>query len=336
MNSLFKRKAVAILTITAIGMQNVAVLSANVVGEVSTIKEVPFTYEANITTSSQITVETTTSSAIQVEDVDNLLQNGNFEAVEVATAPWISDEKPQGWEVASFNNGKLPQFELIQKNQNDKAVRMNIQEEGTRASLGHGKIAVKADSKYELSVEADVNIVGGGNFGVQVKSYGNGGKYLGEQRYLQATNSNGWKTLTQDITLPVGTETVEIYILAGSSATAKSGTIVVDNIVFKEIKQPVNIPVTAIILSQTKIQDKVGTSHQLLATIEPQNATNKNLEWSSTNEAVAKVDANGQVILVGEGSAEIIATTIDGTISTKCVVASEQADITNKNGDNSE
>ncbi|QHI71999.1 hypothetical protein Ami3637_05945 [Aminipila terrae] len=40
---------------------------------------------------------------------------------------------------------------------------------------------------------------------------------------------------------------------------------------------------------------------------------NKNFTWSSTNEAVAKVDANGKVTAIAEGTADIYAQNADGT-----------------------
>ena len=51
----------------------------------------------------------------------------------------------------------------------------------------------------------------------------------------------------------------------------------------------------------------------LKATVEPANATNKKLEWSSADESVATVNASGQVKAVGAGNTIITATATDGT-----------------------
>ena len=56
----------------------------------------------------------------------------------------------------------------------------------------------------------------------------------------------------------------------------------------------------------------VGQTSPLVATIAPTNATNKNVTWSSSNNAVATV-ANGVVTGVTEGTATITATTEDGS-----------------------
>lgn len=61
-------------------------------------------------------------------------------------------------------------------------------------------------------------------------------------------------------------------------------------------------------------------SDALKATVEPDNATNKNVTWSSSNEAVATVDGNGVVTSVGKGTATITVSTEDGQFSDSCSV----------------
>ena len=54
--------------------------------------------------------------------------------------------------------------------------------------------------------------------------------------------------------------------------------------------------------------------------VEPANATNKAVTWSSDNISVATVDANGLVTAVAEGSATITVTTEDGNKTATCEV----------------
>ena len=65
--------------------------------------------------------------------------------------------------------------------------------------------------------------------------------------------------------------------------------------------------------------DAIGESIQLTATVSPENATNKDVKWTSSNEAVCVVN-NGLVVGVGEGTAVIVATTIDGGHMATCVI----------------
>jgi uncharacterized protein YjdB len=73
-----------------------------------------------------------------------------------------------------------------------------------------------------------------------------------------------------------------------------------------------NIPVTGIVLLPATLTLNVGSPQQLAATITPANASNKNLNWSSDNTAVATVSSTGMVTAVSVGTATITVTTEDG------------------------
>ena len=61
-------------------------------------------------------------------------------------------------------------------------------------------------------------------------------------------------------------------------------------------------------------------SETLSATVLPANATYKNVVWSSSDESVARVSAQGSVTPTGKGSATITARSADGKRSATCVV----------------
>lgn len=75
---------------------------------------------------------------------------------------------------------------------------------------------------------------------------------------------------------------------------------------------PAPVAVSNITLNKNTLALTVGGSETLTATVYPENATNKDVTWSSDNENAATVDANGTVTAVGEGEAIITATTEDG------------------------
>lgn len=75
----------------------------------------------------------------------------------------------------------------------------------------------------------------------------------------------------------------------------------------KTVVAPTGISVTPGIYSL-----KVGQTVQLSATIQPSDATNQTVTWVSTNPAVATVDQNGLVTVVGEGNVELYAYTWNG------------------------
>ena len=78
-------------------------------------------------------------------------------------------------------------------------------------------------------------------------------------------------------------------------------------------------PVTSITLDKSELSLYTGNSETLTATIEPDNATNKNVTWSSDNADVAIVN-NGTVKAMGAGDATITVTTEDVGKTATCVV----------------
>lgn len=76
--------------------------------------------------------------------------------------------------------------------------------------------------------------------------------------------------------------------------------------------------VTGIYLSDSIVEAVPGLTYQINATITPLTATNKNVTWVSTNESIARVDSNGFVTAISNGTAYIIAETEDGSYTETC------------------
>ena len=82
-----------------------------------------------------------------------------------------------------------------------------------------------------------------------------------------------------------------------------------------------DIKVTGITFSETTLNMNTGDTKQLTAKVQPSDATNGKLTWSSNNETIASVDQNGTITAHKEGSAVITATAQDGSgIKTTCQV----------------
>ena len=87
---------------------------------------------------------------------------------------------------------------------------------------------------------------------------------------------------------------------------------------------PTNVEVSGVTLNQATLALKTGETGTLTATVQPSNATNKTVTWSSSNTSVATV-TNGTVTAVAEGTATITATaggksaTCQVTVSKKVV-----------------
>jgi hypothetical protein len=90
------------------------------------------------------------------------------------------------------------------------------------------------------------------------------------------------------------------------------------------VSDPV-IPVSGVSLDRSELTITVGEgAATLTATVEPGDATNKNVTWSSSDEAVATVsessDNSALITPVSAGSAVITVTTGDGAFTAECSV----------------
>ena len=75
---------------------------------------------------------------------------------------------------------------------------------------------------------------------------------------------------------------------------------------------PQTVKVTEVDITNNSLFLNAGETTQLSVVVKPENATNKKVEYSTTNANVATVDANGLVKAVGEGRAYIYAKSADG------------------------
>ena len=67
------------------------------------------------------------------------------------------------------------------------------------------------------------------------------------------------------------------------------------------------IPVESIVLNKSTLTLDKGASETLIATVKPDDATDPTVTWTSSDEKVASVDANGKVVAIGGGGAVITA-----------------------------
>ena len=79
------------------------------------------------------------------------------------------------------------------------------------------------------------------------------------------------------------------------------------------------VPVESITISEKSIELDVGGSKDLSATVLPENATNKNFSWSTSEASVATV-VDGHVVAVAPGTATITVTTEQGGKQDTCTV----------------
>ncbi len=85
--------------------------------------------------------------------------------------------------------------------------------------------------------------------------------------------------------------------------------------------------VTKITPNKTKLQLIEGASEQLTIKIEPQDANNKNVTWTSSNSDVVTVDAQGKIKAIKPGSAIVSVESVDRGVHAEIEVVVKQKDI---------
>ncbi|GEM_PF-6661308 len=83
---------------------------------------------------------------------------------------------------------------------------------------------------------------------------------------------------------------------------------------------PTTVGVTGVSVNSTSQLVSAGTSFQLVPTVSPANATNKNVVYMSSDTSVAVVTSTGVVKAIAPGTAVITVTTEDGNHKANCTV----------------
>lgn len=114
-----------------------------------------------------------------------------------------------------------------------------------------------------------------------------------------------------------GTATITVTSYDGS--VSNSCEIIVAKLVTGVSIEPAEVELT-----------ELGKTVQLTAKIQPEDATNKNVTWKSSNESVCMVSDKGELLTTGYGKTVVLATTEDGNYVGTCIVTvSEETGIDN-------
>lgn len=86
------------------------------------------------------------------------------------------------------------------------------------------------------------------------------------------------------------------------------------------VKKVDTIAVTGITLDKTTLELTVGATEKPAATVIPENATNKKVTWSSSNEVIAIVNEDGTITAKAAGEVVITVKTDNGSHTASCTV----------------
>ena len=128
-------------------------------------------------------------------------------------------------------------------------------------------------------------------------------------------------TSSEDAIASVSNGKITAHKSGKATITAKSGTC------SAECEVTVSVNTESITLDKTTLSLSVGETAQLTATVKPDDATDKTVTWSSSDESVAKVD-NGKVAALKSGKATITAKCGDKTAECAVTVTVPVSSIT--------
>ena len=195
-------------------------------------------------------------------------------------------------------------------------------ESGTLAAQKSG--ITTYDGTYTVNLDSPVEINEGNKFSVVVEVRNASGKtsYLAYERSMQSGMAGYWCTASAKenqsfVATPYG--------YWDDFGKARSCNFIIKAFTDNETQTPV-VEVESVSLNKSEMTLTEGESETLAATVTPDNAENKSIKWSSNNEAVATVDANGTVTAKSAGTAVITATSTNGK-SAGCTVTVEKKQI---------
>ena len=164
---------------------------------------------------------------------------------------------------------------------------------------------------------------------LQYNSYDQGDVFNPAGASVKGTYTNGYGDTANayiDVTSSVSWNPNKLDTAGSINVYAKINELQSTNY-FTVTVTAIAVPVTGVTVSpasHTFSYVQIGTTQQLTETVSPENASNKSVTWSSSNEAVATVSSTGLVTAQGVGSAVITVTTTNGGFTATCNITVSQ------------
>ena len=173
------------------------------------------------------------------------------------------------------------------------------------------EFGVKTDNvapTFTTNLDPSYTVGQGGTLDLTVKASGTPAPTY--KWYRNTTNSNVNGTIINDATsatYSVPTETKGTYYYY-CEATNAAGT-ATSNVATVNVTDPIQVTGISLFAPNTM---NVGTNAQCTVTITPDNATNKNVTWESSDVSIIEVDQDGKLTAKRTGTATITVRSVDG------------------------
>lgn len=251
------------------------------------------------------------------------------EAVEVSTIKINAAEQPENLKIGDV----FTLTALIEpENATDKTVRWSSDNERV-AVVDDGKVEIVGVGVANVTVTSNSNSAASDSVTIEVKPIAVTSVILDRQTLEltvgtketlkatvlpeDATDTNVVWTTSDEFVATVNNGVVTAVSEGKAAITATAG----DKSATCEVTVKLAyIPVNKIAIDTTSVSLSVGESATLKATVEPDNATDVSIEWSSSNDGIVSVDSNGKITAKAIGKATIIAKAGDKTASCEVTV----------------
>ena len=260
--------------------------------------------------------------------------------LEQSLCMWIDEESANAWLKVSVSSdhGVFGDIESITWKSSDSAV-VEVAGDGYVADIkaispGKAKVLCKINwgNAWTQTVSCDVD-VRQPLTGITIESDGQSlvvGKSMVVSAVIEPedayTGELIWSSSDDSIlqVIPGSNNNAVVKALSVGTAeiTVKGGSEEDGNFVETSLEIRVYIPVKSITLDPSEWTCDEAGEFQITPKILPEDATDKTLEWSSSDERVATVDDSGLVTVLSEGSCVITARTTDGSdLSAECLIS---------------
>lgn len=173
------------------------------------------------------------------------------------------------------------------------------------------EFGVKTDNvapTFTTNLNPPYTVGEGGTLDLTVKASGTPAPTY--QWYRNTTNSNVNGTIINDATsatysVPTETQNTYYYYCVATNAAGSATS----NVATVNVTDPIQVTGISLLAPNTM---NVGTNAQCTVTIAPDNATNKNVTWESSDVSIIDVDQNGKLTAKRTGTATITVRSVDG------------------------
>ena len=309
---------------------NASVASVDASGKVSAVAEGTATITAKAGDKTATCSVTVTKKVVAVESVT--LDKSSLELNEGETATLTATVKPDNAsdKTVTWSSSKT------------SVATVDANGKVTAVAEGNATITAKAGNKSATcSVTVTKNVVAVESITLDKSSLelneGETATLVATVKPDNATNKTvTWSSSRTSVATVDANGTVTAVAEGSATISAKAGD--KTTICTVTVKKNV-VAVESITLDKSSLELTEGETATIIATVKPDNATNKTVTWSSSNASVASVDANGTVTAVAEGSATITAKAGDKTATCTVTVkkngmnAGDPEGFNNENGE---